>query len=62
MSKEIELRIQVNEQNLAKAKAWLGKNAKYINEAHHIEQYLNRPEKQLLFHFTRRLSRRPRLS
>jgi len=54
MSKEIEVRIQIDESLLKNVKAWLDKNAEYQGEIRHKEYYLNNPK--TTFFFTARRS------
>jgi len=49
VSKEIEVRIKIDDQSLVKAKAWLEKNAKYQGERNHTEYYLNKPATTFFF-------------
>ncbi|NGX63661.1 MAG: hypothetical protein KR126chlam6_01074 [Candidatus Anoxychlamydiales bacterium] len=49
MSKEIEVKIQVDKKTINKAEKWLDKNAEYIGDIHHIEYYLNKPATTFFF-------------
>jgi adenylate cyclase class 2 len=49
MSKEIEVRIQIDESFLVGVKKWLDENAEYKGNIHHIEYYLNKPATTFLF-------------
>ena len=49
MSKEIEVRIQIDESFLESIKSWLDTNAEYQGEIRHKEYYLNNPSSTFLF-------------
>jgi len=55
MNKEIEVKIQADEQTFNKMQDWLNNNAKYIKEIHHLEYYINNPSTSFFFHCSRRI-------
>lgn len=49
MSKEIEVKLQIDDQLLKQTKNWLDKNAKHAGSVSHTEYYLNKPETTFFF-------------
>jgi len=49
VSKEIEVKIQIDEETLEKTKGWLEKNAKFQGSIRHTEYYLNKPATSFFF-------------
>lgn len=49
MNKEIEVKIQADEEIFNKMQNWLNSNAKYIKEIHHLEYYINNPNTSFFF-------------
>ncbi len=49
MNKEIEIKIQINSEQLNVLKLWLDKNAKFVGQLEHEEYYLDNPNDSFLF-------------
>jgi predicted adenylyl cyclase CyaB len=49
MAQELELKIQINSDQLTLLKNWLRKNTEYINSSSHKEYYLSNPKDPFLF-------------
>lgn len=49
MNKEIEIKIQINSEQLNILQNWLDKNAKFVGQLEHTEYYLDNPNASFLF-------------
>lgn len=49
MNKEIEIKIQINSEQLNLLQNWLDKNAKFVGQLEHTEYYLDNPNDSFLF-------------
>ncbi|MFC1894379.1 class IV adenylate cyclase [Candidatus Dependentiae bacterium] len=49
MNKEIEVKLQIDDNIFDFVKSWLNQNAKHIREEKHTEYYLNKPATSFLF-------------
>ena len=49
MNKEIEIKIQINSEQLNVLQTWLDKNAKFVGQLEHEEYYLDNPNDSFLF-------------